>query len=69
MLKSFFPINQEAELKYHAFDFEIIKNGHFVCCAVTGKRIPLEKLCYWSVDLQEPYVNAAAARKRMVDEN
>lgn len=69
MLKKFFPINKEARLKYHDFDYEIIESGHFVTCAVTRKRIPLERLLYWSVDLQEPYINAAAARKRMVDDN
>lgn len=69
MFKPFIPINREATLRYYNFDYEIIENGHFVTCAVTRRRIPLAKLCYWSVDLQEPYLNAAAARKRMVDEN
>jgi hypothetical protein len=38
--------------------------GDFVRCAVTGKSIPLDELRYWSVELQEPYVDAAASLKR-----
>jgi hypothetical protein len=32
-----------------------------VICAVTGTRIPLHELRYWSVDRQEPYVDAEAS--------
>ena len=32
--------------------------------AVTGRTIPLDELRYWSVDLQEAYVDAAASLKR-----
>jgi hypothetical protein len=35
-----------------------------VRCAVTGVPIPLEELKYWSVDLQEPYVNPEAVLQR-----
>ena len=30
-------------------------------CAVTGTRIPLHELRYWSVDRQEPYIDAEAS--------
>jgi hypothetical protein len=30
---------------------------------VTGKHIPLGRLRYWSVDRQEPYVDAEASLK------
>ena len=36
-------------------NFQIIENGDFVICAVSGKKISLEDLTYWNVDLQEPY--------------
>jgi len=36
-------------------NFQIIENGDFVICAVSGKKINLEDLTYWNVDLQEPY--------------
>ena len=47
--------NKIAKLKYLNNSFEIIENGTHVICAVSGKKILLEKLNYWNVDLQEPY--------------
>ena len=35
--------------------------GSFVTCAVTGQRIPLADLKYWSVDRQEAYATPDAA--------
>jgi hypothetical protein len=54
----------EAELKYLDGDFRVVRPGAFVRCAVTGVPIPLEELKYWSVDLQEPYVNPEAVLQR-----
>ncbi len=54
----------EAVLRYGDADFKIIKNGGYVTCAVTGRRIPLIALRYWSVELQEPYADAQAALAR-----
>jgi hypothetical protein len=33
-------------------------------CAVTGARVPLEELRYWSAELQEAYATAEAANER-----
>ena len=44
-----------AILKYLNNSFEVIENGTYVICAVSGKKILLENLNYWNVDLQEPY--------------
>ena len=44
-----------ARLRYLNNSFEIIENGTHVICAVSGKKILLENLNYWNVDLQEPY--------------
>ena len=44
-----------AKLKYLPNNFQIIENGDFVECAVSGKKINLENLTYWNVELQEPY--------------
>ena len=44
-----------AKIKYLPNNFEIIQNGDHVLCAVSGKQIPIEKLTYWNVDLQEAY--------------
>ena len=44
-----------AILKYLNNSFEIIENGSHVICAISGKKIPLENLTYWNVELQEAY--------------
>lgn len=50
-----------AKIKYLPNNFRIIEHGDHVICAVSGKKIPLENLNYWSVDLQEPYFSYVEA--------
>jgi hypothetical protein len=54
----------EAKLRYLDGEVQVLTPGDFVCCAVTGRTIPLEDLRYWSVELQEAYVDAAASLTR-----
>jgi hypothetical protein len=54
----------EAKLRYLDADFEVIKPGRFVSCAVTKRKIALEDLRYWNVETQEAYIDADAAMKR-----
>ncbi len=62
MLKQTRPrLPGEAALKYEDATFTVLRKGDFVVCAVTGKRIPLEALRYWSVDRQEAYFDVDAA--------
>ena len=44
-----------AKLRYGPNTFEVLEKGNHVICAVSGKKIPLDKLTYWIVDLQEAY--------------
>ena len=44
-----------AKLKYLPNNFEVLENGDHVICAVSGKKIYLDQLVYWNVELQEPY--------------
>ena len=44
-----------AKIKYLPNNFQIIESGDYVICAVSGKKIELDKLTYWNVQLQEPY--------------
>ena len=53
-----------AKLKYKPNSFEIITKGDYVICAVSKKEIPLEKLSYWNVDLQEAYHSPVEAKVR-----
>ena len=43
---------------------QVLTPGDFVRCAVTGRTILLDELRYWSVELQEAYIDAAASLKR-----
>ncbi|CDO60398.1 Exodeoxyribonuclease VII small subunit (EC 3.1.11.6) [Candidatus Phaeomarinobacter ectocarpi] len=54
----------EARLRYLDADYDVLAPGSFVTCAVTGERISLDELRYWSVDRQEPYATAEAVVKR-----
>ncbi|MBX9456476.1 MAG: DUF2093 domain-containing protein [Rhizobium sp.] len=53
--------SREAKIRYLDGDFQILLPGGYVTCAVSGKHIPIDELKYWSVDRQEPYVDAAAS--------
>ena len=44
-----------AKLKYLPNNFQILEDGDYVECAMTGKKINLNNLTYWNVDLQEAY--------------
>jgi hypothetical protein len=54
----------EAQLQYLDGDFRVVSPGTYVKCAVTGERIPLDELKYWSVDLQEAYAVPNAVLQR-----
>ena len=53
-----------AILQYKNNSFDIIEEGEFVICAITGKEIPLEELNYWNVELQEAYFSPIEANSR-----
>lgn len=44
-----------AVLQYEASHFEVVRPGDFVLCAVSGERIDLHDLKYWSEEAQEAY--------------
>jgi hypothetical protein len=50
-----------ARLHYMAGTFRVLSPGDHVVCAVTGQRIPIEDLKYWSVARQEAYADAEAS--------
>ncbi len=54
----------EAVLKYGDGQFTVVRPGNFVRCVVTGERIPVENLRYWSVERQEAYADAEQALVR-----
>tara|TARA_Y100000591_G_scaffold299693_1_gene292576 strand:- start:93 stop:284 length:192 start_codon:yes stop_codon:yes gene_type:complete len=53
-----------AKIKYLPNNFQIIDKGDHVICAISGKKIPLESLTYWSVEYQEAYFSFVEAAKK-----
>jgi|TARA_B110000438_G_scaffold228383_1_gene222928 hypothetical protein len=49
--------------------FKIIENGDYVLCSITKKKIPLEEIKYWNVDLQEIYAGPEIALQRYKEIN
>ena len=57
-----------AKIKYLPNNFEVIQDGDYVLCAVSGKKILIKDLTYWNVELQEAYfsyVEASIKRERL----
>lgn len=53
----------EALLSYGDNEFVVMRPGRYVTCAVSGRRIPLEALRYWSKARQEPYAGPQEATR------
>ena len=58
------PASGEAKLHYLSGSFEVIRPGVYVVCAMSGARIPIEDLRYWSFERQEAYATAKIAFDR-----
>ena len=58
-----------AKIKYLPNNYQVIQQGDYVECAVSGKKINLENLTYWNVDLQEPYYPYKEAFKKREELN
>ena len=46
-------------------DFVVMRPGRYVLCAVSGRRVPLEALRYWSVVRQEAYAGPEEASQAL----
>ncbi|MEO1197887.1 MAG: DUF2093 domain-containing protein [Pseudomonadota bacterium] len=57
----------EASLRYLDGDYQVIRPGTFVRCAVTDTVIPIEELRYWSVVRQEAYASPEIAMERYLE--
>lgn len=54
----------QARLHYGDGEYAVLRPGRYALCAVTGVKIPLEQLRYWSAELQEAYAGPAESLKR-----
>ena len=53
-----------AKIKYQANNFKVIEAGDHVMCAISGKKISIESLNYWNVELQEEYFSYVEASQK-----
>ena len=58
-----------AKIKYLPNNFQVIEKGDYVECAVTGKKIEIENLTYWNVELQEAYFSYKEASEKREELN
>ena len=58
-------VKKKAKLIFKHNSFDIIEEGDFVNCAISGKEIMLKDLSYWNVDLQEAYFSPIEVNKRI----
>lgn len=56
-----------ARLQYLSGTYRVLQQGDHVTCAVTGARIPLPNLRYWSHELQEAYTSGETAAARYAE--
>ena len=57
---------KKAKLIFKHNYFEIVEEGEYVLCAISGKEIQLQDLNYWNVELQEAYFSPIEANKRFI---
>ena len=55
---------KKAKLLFKHNSFDIIEEGDYILCAISGKEIKLNDLNYWNVDLQEAYYSYIEASKK-----
>jgi hypothetical protein len=59
--------DRPATLHYGPNGFRVVTAGSHVLCAVTGDRILLDSLRYWSGELQEAYASCEIATRRLME--
>ena len=62
--KTFATVGDIAAVRYGDGEFTVQRPGRYVICAVSGKKIALDDLRYWSPVLQEAYAGPAQALAR-----
>ncbi len=55
------PQQREARLKYLDADYQVLREGDFVRCGITGDPIQIDNLRYWDVERQIPFKSAGVA--------
>ena len=57
-------MKKKAKLIFKHNSFDVIEEGDYVICAISGKEIMLKDLNEWNVDLQEAYFSPREVNER-----
>ena len=57
-------LKKKAKLIFKHNYFEILEEGDYVLCSISGKKISLKNLNYWNVELQEAYFSPVEVNQR-----
>ena len=57
-------VKKKAKLIFKHNYFEIVEEGDYVLCSISGKKISLQNLNYWNVELQEAYFSPVEVDQR-----
>lgn len=60
-------LGRQAKLRYLSGSYHVLAPGDYVVCTVTGRRISLPALRYWSHEFQEAYADATVATARYAE--
>jgi hypothetical protein len=60
------PAGRLARLHYMANGFRVLASGDHVLCAVTGEKIAVDDLRYWSVERQVAYAGPEIATRALM---
>ena len=60
---------KKAKLIFKHNYFDVVEDGDYVLCAVSGKKILLQNLHYWNLQLQEAYFSPIEVNKRFKIDN
>jgi hypothetical protein len=58
-------MSKEAKLRFRSGSFDILSEGDYVICAVSKKKIQLQDLRYWSIELQEAYFSPLEVEQKL----
>ena len=56
---------KKAKLIFKHNYFNIVEEGDYVLCSISGKEILLEDLNYWNVELQEAYFSPKEVNEKI----
>jgi len=58
-------MSKEAKLRFGPGSFDILIEGDYTICAVSKKKIQLQDLRYWNVELQEAYFSPLEVEQKL----